>query len=211
MMSSTKITIFFLLRKILTYFKPTLFVTIFLSRNLLERNWFLQLIIAMKWRLYWIFQCNLWLVCREKYLRPWGSYEISSHMNKSPFIAWIKNLFYVHKYGKTSLKYYNIKGGQKKIFRYQFFNTIDMFKNPYSENKLKTYRIVVCSSSEFHWTLDIEKCLTEFECTRWTVWVRTDRLDPVDTDPGVFGRQAERGPGRAHCVRLPFLLSLLLR
>lgn len=48
------------------------------------------------------------------------------------------------------MKYYNIKGGQKKIFRYQFFNTIDMFKNPYSENKLKTYRIVVCSSSEFH-------------------------------------------------------------
>lgn len=126
-------------------------------------------------------------------------------------IAWIKNLFYVHTYGKTSMKYYNIKGGQKKIFRYQFFNTIDMFKNPYSENKLKTYRIVVCSSSEFHWTLDIEKCLTEFECTRWTVLVRTDRLDPVDTDPGVFGRQAERGPGRAHCVRLPFLLSLLLR
>lgn len=104
-----------------------------------------------------------------------------------------------------------LKVAKKKIFRYQFLNTIDMFKNPFSENKLKTYRIVVCSSSEFHWTLDREKCLTEFECIRWTVWVRTDRLDPVDTDPGVFGRQAERGPGRAHCVRLPFLLSLLLR
>lgn len=63
-----------------------------------------------------------------------------------------------------------------------------MFKNFYFENNLKIYYVVVCSFLEFYWIFDREKCLIEFECIRWIVWVRIDRLDFVDIDFGVFGR-----------------------